>query len=148
VIDEDPKVLKVDFANRTYLGDGVKVTPVENIINSGTIKERKPYTDMSEAYSKTEIDSKLDLVNQKVEHNQEKMEFIVSQALDKIGDKIALLETSLDKKLSDFKAEIFGFLIIAILVPFLTVMVPIISESIKDINSRNSLVAPADNQSK
>jgi len=120
------------------------------LIDKGTItleKSQRMSTNQT-SYSSTEIDSKLGLVNQKIEHNQEKMALIVSNALDKIGDKIAHLETNLDKKLSDFKAEIFGFLIISLLVPFLTVMIPIINESIKDMNSRNSLVAPANNQSK
>jgi hypothetical protein len=104
-------------------------------------------------YSSTEIDSKLDLINQKVEHSQEKLELIISNAMDKIGDKIAHLETgidskiahletNIDKKLSDFKANIFAYLIAALLVPFLTVMIPIIIQSINTAVPEKLITAP------
>ncbi|MFZ4085340.1 MAG: hypothetical protein ACOYK1_07400 [Vampirovibrionia bacterium] len=104
-------------------------------------------------YSSTEIDSKLDLINQKVEHSQEKLELIISNAMDKIGDKIAHLETgidskiahletNIDKKLSDFKANIFAYLIAALLVPFLTVMIPTIIQSINTAVPEKLITAP------
>jgi hypothetical protein len=152
----EDNVVHIDTKRRPSLTNevGIKARSVTSSIKvpqlglKGTIKVRENLESVAEPYSKTEIDSKFDVVNQKIEHNQEKMELIVSTALDKIGGKIAHLETTLDKNLSAFKAEIFGFVIFALLVPFLTLMVPIITESIKDMNSRNSLAAPADNQSK
>jgi hypothetical protein len=137
VIDEDPRVIPIALKNQTY-GDKIKVSgasPIQNTIGLGTIKGRKSYTIMAEPYSKTEVDSKLDLVNQKIEHNQEKMELIVSKAMDNISYQITsldknldtsvkLLEKQIDSKLSKIESKALYYVVGSLLVPIVLVAAP------------------------
>jgi hypothetical protein len=75
------------------------------LIDKGTITLEKSQ-DMSinqTSYSSTEIDSKFDLVNQKIEHNQKTMELILSNGLNEIKSQI---KSELDVFKSDINGEV------------------------------------------
>lgn len=71
--------------------------------NVGTMKVKEHSIDMEHTYSKTEIDSKIDLVNQKIEHNQKTMELILLNGLNEIKSQI---KSELDVFKSDINGEV------------------------------------------
>jgi hypothetical protein len=150
MVDEDFRVIHADFKNRTYGEDTFNVTAAPQfsdkidytnkynlgLTNTGTMKIDNPLgINMGEPYSKTEIDFKFDLVNQKVDHNQEKMELIISKAMDNISYQITnldkkfdtsvrLLEEQVDSKLSKIESKLLYYVIGSLLVPLLVVVAP------------------------
>jgi hypothetical protein len=112
-------------------------TSIKNINHSlmGKNKTKENLESVAEPYSKTEIDSKFDVVNQKIEHNQEKMELIVSKAMDNISYQITsldknldtsvkLLEKQIDSKLSKIESKALYYVVGSLLVPILLVAAP------------------------
>lgn len=94
---------------------------------------------MEQMYTKTETDSKLDNINQRIEHNQEKIELIVSKAMDnityqitnfnnsldtKIDSSVKLLEEQIDSKLSKIESKVLYYVVGSLLVPLLVVVAP------------------------
>ena len=155
-MSENNKIVSADFVNRTY-GQDIQVSSTpqfdksitlynQDLNNKGTISDKdvispkkelnsaetESLNNMEQAYTKTEIDSKLENVNQRIEHNQEKIELILSNGLEgiksEIKSELEVFKTGVNKEVSNLKSVIGSMI-----VPFALMIAPIVMELVSSM---------------
>ena len=155
-MSENNKIVSADFVNRTY-GQDIQVSSTpqfdksitlynQDLNNKGTISDKdvispkkelnsaetESLNNMEQAYTKTEIDSKLENVNQRIEHNQEKIELILSNGLEgiksEIKSELEVFKTGVNKEVSNLK-----WVIGSMIVPFALMIAPIVMELVSSM---------------